>query len=165
MPFTPVHMGPGIFLKALFGGSFSLMIFGWTQIVVDLQPLYVLFKGEGHLHGFSHTYLGATLLAVVAAMTGKWLSEFFLWRMGLNLGRRLKLSWIVVFFSAFIGSYSHVFLDSIMHADVRPFFPVSEQNPFLQFISTGMLHIVSLVFGMVGAVLYFIHLKHQKKQY
>ena len=63
MPFTPFHMGPGIAIKALMGGSFSLMIFGWTQIVMDIQPLLVLISGEGHLHGFSHTYIGATLIA------------------------------------------------------------------------------------------------------
>jgi hypothetical protein len=39
MPFTPYHMGPGILIKALLQGSFSLMVFGWAQIVMDIQPL------------------------------------------------------------------------------------------------------------------------------
>lgn len=30
MPFTPFHMGPGLLVKALLQGSFSLMVFGWT---------------------------------------------------------------------------------------------------------------------------------------
>jgi hypothetical protein len=51
MPFTPIHMGPGILIKSLLQGSFSLMVFGWTQIVMDIQPLIVLISGEGHLHG------------------------------------------------------------------------------------------------------------------
>ncbi len=51
MPFTPFHMGPGIVVKALLQGSFSLMVFGWAQIVMDIQPLFVLISGEGHLHG------------------------------------------------------------------------------------------------------------------
>lgn len=42
MPFTPIHMGPGILIKSLLQGSFSLMVFGWTQIVMDIQPLIVL---------------------------------------------------------------------------------------------------------------------------
>jgi ribosomal protein S12 methylthiotransferase accessory factor len=57
MPFTPVHMGPGILVKALMQGSFSLMVFGWAQIVMDIQPLFVMITGEGHLHGFSHPYV------------------------------------------------------------------------------------------------------------
>ena len=48
MPFTPFHMGPGIFIKALLQGSFSLMVFGWTQVIMDIQPLVVLISGEGH---------------------------------------------------------------------------------------------------------------------
>ena len=79
MPFTPIHMGPGIFLKGILQGSFSLMVFGWTQIVMDVQPLFVLISGEGHLHGFSHTYIGASLLAIFSGFTGKYLSQFGLW--------------------------------------------------------------------------------------
>lgn len=41
-------MGPGLLIKALLQGSFSLLVFGWAQIVMDLQPLLVLLTGEGH---------------------------------------------------------------------------------------------------------------------
>ena len=75
MPFTPFHMGIGIFTKSILQGSFSLMVFGWAQIVMDLQPLVVMLTGQGHLHGFSHTYLGATLLTILSAISGKYLSE------------------------------------------------------------------------------------------
>lgn len=53
MPFTPFHMGPGIAIKAVLRGSFGLMVFGWTQILMDIQPLIVLISGQGQLHGFS----------------------------------------------------------------------------------------------------------------
>ncbi len=42
MPFTPIHMGPGILIKSILQGSFSLMVFGWTQIAMDIQPFIVL---------------------------------------------------------------------------------------------------------------------------
>ncbi len=61
MPFTPLHMGPGLLIKAALQGSFSLMVFGWAQILMDLQPLFVMWSGAGRLHGFYHTYFGATL--------------------------------------------------------------------------------------------------------
>lgn len=61
----------GILVKALLQSSFSLMVFGWTQIVMDIQPLIFLISGEGHLHVFFHTYIGATLLANVAALSGQ----------------------------------------------------------------------------------------------
>ena len=87
MPFTPLHMGPGILIKALLQGSFSLMVFGWAQIVMDIQPLFVLVTGEGHLHGFSHTYIGATLLAILSALSGKYLSEIGLKILGFNANK------------------------------------------------------------------------------
>ena len=71
MPFTPIHMGPGILIKSLLQGSFSLMVFGWTQIVMDIQPLIVLISGEGHLHGFTHTYVGVILIAIFFGANGK----------------------------------------------------------------------------------------------
>jgi hypothetical protein len=42
MPFTPFHMGPGLLMKVGLQGSFSLMVFGWTQVLIDLQPGAVL---------------------------------------------------------------------------------------------------------------------------
>ena len=131
------------------------MVFGWAQIVMDIQPLIVLITGEGHLHGFSHTYVGATLLAIFSALSGKYLSEFGLFVLGLNRQWQVKIAWWVSFLSAFIGTFSHVFLDSIMHSDVQPFFPFTTSNSFLGLISVQALHKVCLYSGFVGGVLYF----------
>lgn len=155
MPFTPFHMGPGIVVKALLQGSFSLMVFGWAQIVMDIQPLFVLISGEGHLHGFSHTYVGATLLAIFSALSGKYLSEIGLYVLGLNKQWQVKIKWWVSFLSAFIGTFSHVLLDSIMHSDVQPFFPFTTDNSLLGLISVQSLHKLCLYSALVGGVLYF----------
>ena len=153
MPFTPFHMGPGILIKALLQGSFSLMVFGWAQIIMDIQPLVVLLTGEGHLHGFTHTFIGATLIGAASALTGKYAAEF-----GLRLihqGRHLPIGWPVAIVSAFIGSYSHVLLDGVMHADLEPFAPFTTENPWLGFVSVGALHRFCVYSGLVGAGLYF----------
>lgn len=155
MPFTPFHMGPGIVVKALLQGSFSLMVFGWAQIVMDIQPLIVMLTGNGHLHGFSHTYTGATLLAVFAALSGKYLSEVGLFVFGLNRQWQVKIAWWVSFLSAFIGTFSHVLLDSIMHSDVEPFYPFVTSNSFLGLISVQALHKVCLYSALAGGILYF----------
>lgn len=163
MPFTPIHMGAGIATKAILQGSFSLMIFGWTQIVMDIQPLIVLMTGEGHLHGFSHTYIGAILIAIFSALSGKYLSEIGLVFLGLAKDQPIKILWHVCFISAFIGSFSHVFLDSIMHADVEPFYPLTLDNPFLGIISVSLLHKICVYLGLVGAAIYYLILWRSKK--
>lgn len=156
MPFTPIHMGPGIFIKSLLRGSFSLMVFGWTQIIMDIQPLIVLISGEGHLHGFSHTYIGASLIAVLAAITGKYLSELGLEILQISKQENpIRIRWWVVFLSAFIGSFSHVLLDSLMHVDIEPLFPFTLDNQFLGLISVPMLHKICLYSGIVGAAIFY----------
>jgi hypothetical protein len=153
MPFTPFHMGPGLLLKAVMQGSFSLMVFGWAQIVMDIQPLIVMITGEGHLHGFTHTLIGATLLGAVSALTGKYLAELGL-RL-LDLQRFIPIRWPIAIISAYVGTYSHVMLDAIMHADLQPFAPSSLYNPLLGTLSVATLHKLCVYSGLVGGALYF----------
>jgi len=149
-------MGPGILIKSLLNGGFSLMVFGWSQIVMDIQPLLVLISGEGHLHGFTHTYIGATLLAIFSALTGKYLSEFGLIIMGISKSYKpIKISWFIAFLSAFIGTFSHVFLDSIMHTDIEPLSPFLMTNSILGLISVSVLHKLCLFSALLGAMIYF----------
>jgi membrane-bound metal-dependent hydrolase YbcI (DUF457 family) len=163
MPFTPFHMGPGLLIKALLQGSFSLMVFGWTQIIMDIQPLVVILTGEGHLHGFTHTYVGATLIAIVSALTDKYAAEFGL--RFIDQARFLPIRWKIAIISAFIGSFSHVLLDSVMHADVEPFAPFVTTNAMLGFISIEALHQFCLYSGVLGVGLYFAvsHWKARRK--
>jgi membrane-bound metal-dependent hydrolase YbcI (DUF457 family) len=157
MPFTPLHMGPGILLKAILQSSFSLMVFGWAQIVMDIQPLIVILTGEGHLHGFSHTYIGALILTVVAALSGKYLSEFGLIFLAIaKKNNPIIIKWWIVFVSASIGTFSHVFLDSIMHRDIEPFFPFLFENKMLSLITVSQLHQLCLYTGLIGAGIYYI---------
>lgn len=155
MPFTPLHMGPGIVIKAIFQSSFSLMVFGWTQVVMDIQPLIVIITGEGHLHGFTHTYIGAILIALLSAVSGKYFSEFFLKLLRINDLADIEIKWRVAFISAFIGSVSHVFLDSIMHQDVEPFYPFSLLNNIQGIITLELLHKFCFYSGVLGGVFYF----------
>lgn len=154
MPFTPLHMGPGLVVKAAMQKRFSLMVFGWSQVVIDLQPLYVMLTNHGELHGFSHTLLGATLIGLFCALTGKPLGE-----LGLRILREpqhLPISWRVSAASAFIGTYSHIAIDSIMHRDVFPLAPLSNATPWHGIISIEALHVVCVAAAVLGGIGYAI---------
>jgi hypothetical protein len=153
MPFTPLHMGPGAAIKAVMQSRFSLMVFGWSQVVIDLQPLYAMLGGDVALHGVSHTLAGATLIALFCGATGKWLGEF-----GLRILREpehLPISMRVSFASAFIGTYSHILIDSIMHGDVLPLAPFSKATLY-NIISIDALHVACVVSGVVGAAGFYL---------
>jgi membrane-bound metal-dependent hydrolase YbcI (DUF457 family) len=111
-------------------------------------------SGGGISHGFSHTYLGATFIALFCALSGKYLGE-----LGLKIIRKkeyLPINWNVAFISAFIGTYSHVLLDSVMHSDVIPFNPFWKSNILLSIVSVNTLHIFCLGTGLLGLVIYYL---------
>lgn len=64
----------------------------------------------------------------------------------------MNIPWRVAFLSAFLGTYSHVFLDSIMHSDVLPLSPFSTANPMLHLVSLPWLHLLCLALGVIGAI-------------
>ena len=161
MPFTPLHMGPGIAVKAVLQRRFSLMVFGWAQVVTDLQPLVVMVSDRGELHGFSHTFAGATLIGLFCALSGKYLGAW-----GLRVLREeghLPITWAAAFAGAYIGTYSHVLIDSIMHVDVAPFFPLSSRSPLHGIIGIDTLHIVCVAAAVVGGLAWWLVQRRQKQ--
>lgn len=161
MPFTPLHMGPALAIKTVMRQHLSIMVFGWSQIVIDIQPLIVMITGKGHLHGFSHTMIGATLIGLFCGLTGKHLGE-----LGLRILREpeyLPITWRVSFISAFIGTYSHVAIDSIMHSDLAPFAPFSLNSPLHGIISIETLHGLCFASFVVGGLICLYLQKMNKK--
>lgn len=160
MPFTPLHMGPGLAIKALAGPRFSLVAFGVAQIAMDLEPLIGLVRGASVLHGPSHTYLGAVLIAVLVGLVTpvlgrpllrRWNYQLALHRLGF-LVESESFAVLPTFVGAFAGTVSHVLLDSIMHSDIAPLAPWSDANALRNLISIGALHQFCLLAGLFGAV-------------
>lgn len=154
-------MGPGLTIKAVLGRRFSLMVFGFSQVVIDIEPLVGILRGDDILHGFTHTYLGATLIAFVSVILGRPLCQYLLrfWNPDpksafLNWwGMPGRISWSAAIAGAFIGAYTHVFFDSIMHYDMHPLAPWSKVNELLQIISIDNLNLLCLLCGVLGAML------------
>jgi hypothetical protein len=158
MPFTPFHFGPAAAIKAAVPRYFSFTVFCYSQVITDLESGYYLFRDEYPVHRFFHTYLGATFVGLVCALIGRPLCQLVLraWQAWIPepltglFGRSVSISWGIAFVSAYLGTYSHVFLDSIMHQDMKPLSPFSTANPMLHIISVGLLHVLCFALGMVG---------------
>jgi hypothetical protein len=160
MPATPLHMGPGILVKALAGRYFSLLVFGFAQAVIDIEPVVRIIRGDDFLHGFTHTYLGATGIAIISALIGRPVCQIFLdrWRddpaspfMSWLRGPP-KISWTAAISGAFLGAYTHVVLDSIMHVDMMPFSPLSTANALHHIVSLDALHIFCVATAVLGVM-------------
>ncbi len=161
MPFTPFHFGPGAFLKACLAGYFSFTLFVFTQVIIDLESLYYLAQGDWPVHRFLHTYLGSSVIVMLAVLVGKPICQIYLnmWNVVLNRKQNemLYFSPNISYSSAFIGSalgaYSHVFLDSVMHSDSKPFAPFMENNSVLSLVSVSQLHLICVVAGLLGIII------------
>lgn len=147
MPFTPFHLGPGLAFKALGGAGFSFMVFGGTQVLMDLEPGIRMLLDAPPLHGPSHSLVGAVGIGAVAVLTGKPITELVLRRAG---WRHWRVGWTAAATGAFVGSVSHVLLDAVMHSDVHPFFPFARANPGYALLSMDGLHALCLALGVLG---------------
>ena len=160
MPVTPFHLGPGIAVKAVLGRHVSLLVFAFSQVAMDLEPAAHMFRGDALLHGFAHTYVGATLVAVLSVVIGRPLGQLVLERWPPDPASPFltwlcdppRISWPAAIVGAGLGTYSHVVLDSVMHADMQPLFPFSETNGLLDAVSLGTLHLVCVAAGLLGGL-------------
>jgi hypothetical protein len=174
MPFTPLHLGPGLVLKAFAPRHFSLMVFGLSQVLIDLEPLYYLFSHSDVVHRFFHPYTGAGLVAVVSFFPGRQVCSWMLRSRNSSLipayQRRSsstpQIPALSAAVAAILGGFSHIALDSVMHADVRPFYPLSDKNPILDMISIDHIYSLCLVLGLTGLAILMLRrlLQREKAQ-
>jgi membrane-bound metal-dependent hydrolase YbcI (DUF457 family) len=147
MPFTPIHLGAGAAFKAMGGRHFSFLIFAGSQVLIDIEPLLGIINGWQVLHGMSHTVLGALVIGSCAAVIGRPMSQWLLKSTQLPYQ---SLTWPVAFASAYVGTFSHIALDAIMHSDMSPLWPLSLDNHWLGMISLNQLHLLCVMLGVIG---------------
>ena len=151
MPFTPVHMGAGMLVKAGLRERFSLMMFGWAQIVMDIQPLMVMIAGtaiarhHAHLRGCRHR--GGATITGKHSPNSAWCCSSCPSIAPSPGGSRCQ---------RVHRHPSPVLLHSVMPADLQPFAPWRDDNPFLGFITIDALHWVCFGAGALGFALYLL---------
>ncbi|MCH7337587.1 DUF4184 family protein [Acinetobacter sp. NIPH 2699] len=160
MPFTPLHLGVGACCKAVAQQRFSFMIFGGTQILMDIEPLLGLIYGWQYLHIYTHNLLGATLIGGMALLIGKPISQWIL--RSILKYRDWKISWKTAAMSAYIGSFSHILLDAFMHHDVYFFYPWILKNPLLHLIPYSLIF-YSCIFTAIFGGISWLYLSRYKK--
>jgi len=148
-------MGPGMAVKAIAQDKFSLIIFGWAQILVDLQPLVVVLTHEGQTHGVTHTFVGGAVLGAAAAASGKPMADALLNLFRKKEKRPIRISWKIACWSGLVGGLSHVLLDALIYPDMSPFWPFVQSSPMDIFTSRGMTAFC-IFSGLAGLLVYFV---------
>ncbi len=162
MPITPLHVGPGIFLKSLGGRHISLTVFALSQLTMDLEVLARVAGDAERWHGFTNTFIGATVVLLPTVLFGKPACEWVLrwWNRNLSPAQAkwlkvpTRIGWLAAWTGGVLGVYSHVILDAIMHSDARPWAPLSGANPFVGLLSIGQLSLLCLIFLLLGTIVF-----------
>lgn len=155
MPFTPFHLGPALLFGLAFSSFFDLLTLLIASVIPDVEPFCILlFNLSGPLHGFFHSHLGSSILAVSVAV-GVYLLRDILTKIMQKFRVSQKPSFKKILFTSFIGAYSHVFLDSILYGRMNPLYPL-HGNPFVGIIPTYIADEVvcgfcsmSFIFGII----------------
>lgn len=136
----------------------TIMIAG---VILDIEVIVVLvFNLSQPLHGFFHTYFGATLVAITLSIV-LWPLRKFLNDIVILLGIHQESNYRMILFGSLIGTESHVFLDSFLYLEMNPFYPLLG-NPFLDLIPSVMIYDLCIITGILGLVLYVIRILYRK---
>jgi membrane-bound metal-dependent hydrolase YbcI (DUF457 family) len=155
MPYTPYHFGPGLLIGTLLFPFIDFTTVMVASVVLDLEPLAVILFGlPMPLHAFFHTYLGATIAAILLAV------GIYPFRKRLNkivsfFGLRQESTFRNIIPASFIGTYFHVFLDSFLYPEMNPLFPLLG-NPFIGLLAVGFVYNLCLSLGLVGFFVYLL---------
>lgn len=159
MPVTPFHFCIGAVTGGYASKWFSFRLFCFANVLIDIEALYRIPLGLYPYHHWMHSFLVAAILPTALALpVGRPLSIYASkwWNRKAKGGRleRIQIPETIrtlpTLSGAFLGGASHVFVDSIMHLDLAPFWPLNLENPFYHLCSSLVLHIVIFILGLIG---------------
>lgn len=159
IPFTPFHFGPGLLVKACIPRSFWFSSFVAANVLIDVEVLVYIVRNDPPIHRHLHTYVGGAGIGILAGVlmfaTMKLLrrcrinSDHF--ASGLTTTKSAMLGQSLI--AGLVGGVSHILLDSLMHRDMRPWWPLSDENGLAGMVSVGSLHGGCALAGLFGLVL------------
>ena len=164
MPFTPLHFGPGLIVKAAAPSQFSLTAYTLANVAVDLEPLHHIIRGDYPLHGPFHTLPLATLTGLLVGVGVSLLLKVFRTVSSKDTDRKypdalhaeFRLPTSII--GGVLGGLSHSLIDSLIYTDFHPFAPLSAQNPLHGLITPGDLSYSLFLAGVIGVVLLLLRI-------
>jgi len=157
MPFTPFHWGPSSWIGLMLFKIFDFPTLLIASVIVDIEPFCIIFFNLDYpLHGFFHSFLGGSVVAVLTAIILYYLKDWIKKIMAI-----FKLvqdsSFNKILWTSFFGVYFHLLLDAFLYKDMKPFYPL-ENNPFLGLFSSQQIYLFCSLSFLVGILFYLIRL-------
>jgi len=163
MPITPFHWGPSSWIGLLLFRILDFSTFLVASVIVDIEPFYLLLFNLGYpYHRFFHTFLGGSIAAVLTAIV-LYLLRNQIKKIMAILRLVQESSFKKILWTSFAGVYLHIFLDSFINIDMKPFYPL-EINPFLGVFSAPQIYTFCGISFFAGILLYLVRLATVKRE-
>lgn len=154
MPFTPFHFGPAACISLPLNKKLDSPVFLLVNVAIDVEPLAVIHLNLNYpLHGYAHTLLGSAIVGLLCGWgIHAWRTRIAAMMNMFKLDYQPSLKRALV--SGVLGGWLHVFLDSMLYTDIRPFYQLSA-NPFLGLISFPQMYWGCAISFIPAFILYF----------
>ena len=157
MPFTPYHWGPISWIGLILFKILDFPTLLIASVIVDIEPFCVLvFNLNYPLHGFLHSFLGGSILAVATAAIMYFLRGYIRQIMAV-FKLRQDSSFRKVLWASFFGVYFHILLDAPLYSDIKPFYPI-QSNPLHGMFSSQQIYLFCSLSFIIGILSYLIRL-------
>lgn len=157
MPFTPFHLGPSLWIGLILFKFLDFPSFLIASVIVDVEPFLVMFFGLRYpLHGFFHSFVGGSIVAILAALT-MYSFKNVVRKFAIIFRLQQDSTFKKILWSSFLGVYFHIFLDAFLYSDIQPFYP-STSNPLLGLFSSGQIYFFCSISFLIAIVVYYIRL-------
>jgi hypothetical protein len=142
---------------------FSWVAFAVANVLIDIEVLFYLYSRDPSFHRHCHSLPIATGLGVVAGLLTFFASRRFSkmfparWRSSPLWipSREPRLLWVCLL-SGIVGGVSHVMLDSIIHADILPFWPLSNTGGLFRAFRESTVYLGCLAAGLLGLAIWLV---------
>jgi len=158
MPFTPFHLGFGVFVFSIliFLDPIALLI---GTILIDVEAFMRLVLNLTPLHGILHSLLGVMVFFLPTVLISWGCYKIF------KLERYLrKFNWGISIISSLIGLFSHIFFDTILYSEMMMFYPFSRKKGILfGIISVRMDYYILTILFCTGIIV--LGIRYMIKRY
>jgi len=135
-----------------------------ANVIVDLEPFLVILLGLDYpLHGFFHSFVGGTIVAVALAVV-MFKSSNIIGKVMKFFRLDQKVTWKSIIAASLLGVYVHILLDTPLYPDIRPFYPLDLNPYFFSDMSIAISIYMFCIFSfLAGSIVYVVKLALQAR--
>lgn len=154
MPNTILHFGINSDIAFLFRKYLDFPALILINVFINFESyLVILFNLNYPIHGYVHTFLIGSLVAIAGSLL-LYSSRSSLKKFMSFLRLPYETSFKKILISSLAGAWVHILMDAPLYSDIKPFFPF-KTNPLYGFISEFQMNLICLALFVPAFILYF----------